>query len=104
MRPLPVVAVCLGMVFAKPAAAQSQDPNALAADGLEKLMRAMELFIGTIPIYEAPEVLPNGDIIIRRVPPTTAEDPRWKRPDGETDDETDEERWRRLNRDEKEKA
>jgi hypothetical protein len=29
----------------------------------------MELFLGTIPLYEAPEVLPNGDIIIRRAPP-----------------------------------
>ena len=32
-------------------------------------MRAMEMFISNIPLYEAPEVLPNGDIIIRRVQP-----------------------------------
>jgi len=53
-----------------PVAAQDrQAPDEVAREGLEKLMRAMELFLGTIPLYEAPEVLPNGDIIIRRVPP-----------------------------------
>ena len=41
-------------------------PEALAAEGLAKLLDAMEAFIDQIPQYEAPEVLENGDIIIRR--------------------------------------
>ena len=33
-------------------------------------MRAIELMLEMIPQYEAPEVLPNGDIIIRRKNPS----------------------------------
>ena len=32
------------------------------------MLQALELFINTIPQYEEPEVLENGDIIIRRKP------------------------------------
>lgn len=38
----------------------------LARDSIEKLMRAMELLLDSIPQYEAPEITEEGDIIIRR--------------------------------------
>lgn len=43
-----------------------------AREGLETLMMALESFIEAIPQYELPEVLDNGDIIIRRVHPDDA--------------------------------
>jgi len=52
---------------------ERQDPQALLEDATRQILRALELIMGAIPQYELPEVLENGDIIIRRV-----------RPDGET--------------------
>lgn len=54
------------------AGAQSQTeetPSELAREGMERLIRAIELMLEMIPQYETPEVLPNGDIIIRRKNP-----------------------------------
>ncbi len=70
---------------APPAAAQESEetPGELAIDGVERLLRAMELIIEMIPQYEAPELLPNGDIIIRRRNPTAPEE------DDEPEDEFD---------------
>ena len=34
------------------------------------MLRAIELMIEMIPQYDLPEVLPNGDILIRRKNPT----------------------------------
>lgn len=41
----------------------------LAGEALTKMMRALDLLISTVPRYAAPEILPNGDIIIRRLDP-----------------------------------
>lgn len=49
-------------------AQEDKTPETLALEGLDRMMRALELFVDTIPLYEPPEVLPNGDIIIRRIP------------------------------------
>ena len=38
----------------------------MALEAMEQLMRALELFIQSIPQYEAPEINDDGDIIIRR--------------------------------------
>lgn len=38
----------------------------MAQEAMERLMNALELFLGSIPQYEMPEVNENGDIIIRR--------------------------------------
>lgn len=55
---------------AAPAGAQAAEeekaPDELAREGMGKIISALELLIATIPTYELPEVLPNGDIIIRR--------------------------------------
>lgn len=44
----------------------SQSPGDVAREGLEQMMRALRLLVESIPQYELPEVLDNGDIIIRR--------------------------------------
>ncbi len=55
-----------------PAAAQErslEEAEEMAVEALERVMKALGLVIDSIPQYEAPEVLPNGDIIIRRIHP-----------------------------------
>ena len=44
-------------------------PGEIAREGLEQMMRALRLLVERIPQYELPEVLENGDIIIRRKHP-----------------------------------
>lgn len=39
-----------------------------ASEALESLLMLLEGIIESVPQYELPEVLENGDIIIRRVP------------------------------------
>ncbi|MGD1879314.1 MAG: hypothetical protein ACFB13_17645 [Kiloniellaceae bacterium] len=41
-------------------------PGELAREGLGQMMRALRLLVESIPQYELPEVLENGDVIIRR--------------------------------------
>lgn len=45
---------------------QNASPESLARDGIQKVLDALELFLGSIPQYSSPEILDNGDIIIRR--------------------------------------
>lgn len=72
-------ALTAGPLAAPPAMAQD-DPEAqreldeaarLAMRTVEKMLGALELFIDDLPQYAAPEVLPNGDILIRRLNPKT---------------------------------
>ncbi len=53
---------------------QERSPEALAKEGITRLLDALELLIDEIPQYAAPEVLPNGDIIIRRLDPVEPEE------------------------------
>jgi hypothetical protein len=55
-------------------AAGEEEPGELAREGMERMLRAIELMIEMIPQYELPEVLENGDIIIRRKNPPAKED------------------------------
>jgi hypothetical protein len=70
----------IGLVAAAPAAvAQTPDkpsdkpaqesPREMLEDATRKAMQAFELMLKAIPQYETPEILDNGDIIIRRKPP-----------------------------------
>ncbi|MDH3596514.1 MAG: hypothetical protein OEU09_14270 [Rhodospirillales bacterium] len=65
-------ALLLGLALAGPppavAAAEppKETPEELAREGMERMLRALELFIEMIPQYEMPEVTDDGDIIIRR--------------------------------------
>jgi hypothetical protein len=65
MRKL-VLLLCL---LAAPAAADERArAEELAREGAGKLLRALELFLESIPRYGAPRVEPNGDIVIPRAP------------------------------------
>lgn len=79
MKRLQAAILALCFAAALPSAALAQDdeqgktPEDLAREAEElaretakTLMDALQLFINRIPQYESPEILENGDIIIRR--------------------------------------
>ena len=45
---------------------ENESPGELAREGIEQMMRALRLLVDSIPQYELPEMMDNGDIIIRR--------------------------------------
>lgn len=51
------------------ASEDQKNPEALASEGIQSLLQAMELMLLAIPQYEAPFINENGDIIIRRKNP-----------------------------------
>ena len=57
------------------------DAQKLAVEGLSKLLDALNVFVKSVPQYAAPEVLPNGDIILRRLNPAPAPKPTTPTPD-----------------------
>jgi len=59
-------------------AEEKKGADELAVEGLTKLLDALSIFIDSIPQYETPEVLENGDIIIRRKKSTDEEKPEEK--------------------------
>lgn len=65
-------------------APEDDEPGELAREGVERMMRALELFIDMIPQYEMPELSDDGDIIIRRK--------RDDEPDSPPEDEIDQTR------------
>jgi hypothetical protein len=74
------LASALAVGFAGPALAQDSTPTTgeaqkMAVEGLSKLLDALDLFVKSVPQYAAPEVLPNGDIILRRLNPPAPEKP-----------------------------
>ena len=71
---LPLFALSILAAPVASANADSLQDNAaeaerLANEALAKMMKALDLLITTVPRYAAPEILPNGDIIIRRLGP-----------------------------------
>ena len=54
----------------------NETPSDLLKDATRGILRAMGLFLQSIPQYEAPEILKNGDIIIRRKNPEPAPGPK----------------------------
>lgn len=90
-RAAPALALILSLA-AYPALAQEpgaegetqQSPEELAIEGLDTLMRALELMLLQIPQYEMPEMNERGDIIIRRKnPPQTAPEEAPEDPEAE---------------------
>jgi hypothetical protein len=61
-----------------------QDAQREAVEGIGKLLEALQMFVKSVPQYSAPEVLPNGDIIIRRVHPN--KEPAPAKPEADDDD------------------
>ncbi|NQV22639.1 MAG: hypothetical protein HQ511_14595 [Rhodospirillales bacterium] len=48
---------------------EHKDTEQLLESATRQILRALELMMAAIPQYEMPEVLDNGDIIIRRIQP-----------------------------------
>ncbi len=59
----------------KPAPDVRERAEQALKEGAEKIMRALELILHAVPQYEMPEVLDNGDIIIRRLNPDRPKHP-----------------------------
>lgn len=57
-------------------------------EGAQKMIEALELLIRSIPQYETPKMLDNGDIIIRRKPPDPAPEPDQPKRTPPADDHT----------------
>ncbi len=68
-----LAASAMALCLATPVAAEG-DLAPDASEALQGLVRLLEGIIKSVPQYELPEVLDNGDIIIRRVP-EEGEDP-----------------------------
>ncbi|MDX1710105.1 MAG: hypothetical protein R3316_03080 [Rhodovibrionaceae bacterium] len=56
-------------------AEEDKSAEELAREGMEKIMRALEHMMDSIPQYEMPEVTEDGDIIIRRKNPPPKDAP-----------------------------
>ena len=86
MQTLRASALALVLIFASaPAiAGTTQDEvERLAREAADRIVAALSIILLAIPQYEMPELLPDGDIIIRRKhrqPPSEEETPRRKRP------------------------
>jgi hypothetical protein len=74
-------ALALGIVSVGTSPALAQDSTLEGAqqeavEGIAKLLQALQLFVKSVPQFSAPEVLPNGDIILRRIHPENAPAPK----------------------------
>jgi hypothetical protein len=52
---------------------ERQRAEEMAREGMERILRALNMLMESIPQYELPEVNEKGDIIIRRKNPTPKE-------------------------------
>jgi len=75
-----VMALIVPMAFAAPTFAppafagadtkpESASPSEMISEATRTILKAVEMMMQSIPQYEVPEVLENGDIIIRRKHP-----------------------------------
>ena len=61
---------------------EKKSPEVMIEEGTKMIFDALDLVLKAIPQYEAPEILENGDIIIRRKNPT--EDKKEKQEKGKS--------------------
>ena len=62
-------ALALAPVAKAQDSAPKDDPQALFEQATRQMLQALQLMLKAIPQYEAPVVLDNGDILIRRKHP-----------------------------------
>jgi hypothetical protein len=67
MASTPVISADLYKVQTPPP--QQKNPEDMIEDGMKMILNALQLLLKSLPQYNAPEVLGNGDIIIRRIQP-----------------------------------
>jgi hypothetical protein len=65
---------------------EQKTPEELALEGVDSLMRALELMVEKIPQYEMPEINERGDIIIRRKNPPPEESAPEAKPETAPDE------------------
>ena len=81
MRHIFAAAALAVLLASGPAQAQTEPtPEQLLEDGAKRIVEAMRLLLMAIPQYEAPVVLENSDILIRRVPKETPPAPAPREP------------------------
>ena len=51
---------------------EKKSPEVMIEEGAKMIFEALDLVLKVIPQYEAPEILENGDILIRRKNPTVS--------------------------------
>ena len=51
-----------------------ESPGEMAREGMDRMLEALNRLIQMIPQYDLPEMLDNGDIIIRRRNPDSGQD------------------------------
>ncbi|PPR12380.1 MAG: hypothetical protein CFH41_00417 [Alphaproteobacteria bacterium MarineAlpha11_Bin1] len=75
-----VMTICLvvGLAFSTAVQAQDQKPDVMIEQGAKMIFDALALVLKTIPQYEAPKILENGDILIRRKNPKTEKEEKEK--------------------------
>ena len=61
--------------------AKNKEPEKMIEDGMKMILNALQLILKSLPQYKAPEVLGNGDIIIRRVKPNVIEPDAENKPE-----------------------
>ena len=72
MAKLACAVFVIAALFAGTARAETatpNDPERMIREGAQRILEGVREFIDRIPQYAAPEFLPNGDIIIRKLPP-----------------------------------
>ena len=71
MKKLLLMACVTFIIISSPTtyAQTNQAPDQLMENGVKMILDAMKLFIQNLPQYEAPQLLDNGDIIIKRKQP-----------------------------------
>jgi hypothetical protein len=74
MLAAPLLDVPVGAARADSLQDSTAEAERLAGEALTRIMRALNLLADSVPQYAAPEVLPNGDIIIRRLNPEDSDD------------------------------
>ena len=83
----------LFLVFTEPALSgndlkaqpPNKNPEQMIEESVATVLKALKQFLRSIPQYSAPEILDNGDIIIRRIHPENDRGKPPKKAPGQTD-------------------
>tara|TARA_Y100001970_G_scaffold276224_2_gene378611 strand:+ start:10591 stop:10830 length:240 start_codon:yes stop_codon:yes gene_type:complete len=73
------ISLAIGLTFSTAVQAQEQKPDVMIEQGAKMIFDALDLVLKAIPQYEAPKILENGDILIRRINPKTEKKEKEKK-------------------------